>query len=89
MDQIKIETLGLTELAQILKKSRRTLQNDLTRAPDRLPPQVRRVGRQPLWLVDDVKNWLQQPNSTPLEIKEKPRRGRPRKALKFARGGTI
>ena len=92
MSQVSsLETLGLTELAQILKKSRRTVQNDVTRAPDRLPPQTRRAGRQPLWLVDDVKNWLRQPNSTPTSVpafQEKARRGRPRK-LGISRGVAV
>ena len=90
MSHVSLETLGLTELAQILKKSRRTVQNDLTRAPDRLPPQTRRVGRQPLWLVDDVKNWLQEPSSIVIPILQKEvRRGRPRKKLEIARGGSV
>jgi hypothetical protein len=76
MDQII--TLGLTELAQILKKSRRSVGNDVSRAPWRLPPPIRRCGKQPLWLFDDVKKWLSEPDQPqPDALKKGP--GRPKK----------
>jgi hypothetical protein len=78
----QIQTLGLTELAQILKKSRRSVGNDVSRAPWRLPPQLRRCGKQPLWSAQVVKEWLHEPHGhlgKPAFPEETKRPGRPKK----------
>jgi hypothetical protein len=77
----QIQTLGLSELALILKKTRRSVGNDVTRAPWRLPPQARRCGKQPLWLFDEVQKWLMQPAEPPPQPlkNELKRPGRPKK----------
>jgi len=69
--------VGLDGLSVLLHRDRATLIADRCRAPDRVPPAYRVAGtRQPLWLVEDVLQWLRQhPEDEAL-----PRRpGRPKK----------
>lgn len=76
MDQIK--TLGVAEMAVILKLSPATIQLDLSRAPHKLPPRISRPGR-PIWLADTVYKWLsEEPMAKQKQLKK---RGRPPKIL--------
>jgi predicted DNA-binding transcriptional regulator AlpA len=54
---LPIDTIGAAELAKILQQSERTVVNNMTRAPQFLPP-FRRVGRRAVWIKDDVLDWL-------------------------------
>ena len=71
--------LGYQELAILLHRSVGSLQADLCRKPDSLPPHVRVQGtRQPLWLLSTVLTWLSDREDRP---EDAPRRrpGRPKK----------
>lgn len=70
-------------LARLLHRDRATLVADRCRAPHRVPPAYRVPGtRQPLWLVDDVLQWLREHREYEVET---PRPGRPRKAEQVRR----
>lgn len=76
------QTLDAAQLAVILHRTRRTVILDLTRAPDRLPRPARRVGKQPIWILNDVFNWLRQETQPEPEELQKPPKscpGRPSK----------
>lgn len=54
-----METLGIKDLADILKKSRYSIATDVTKAPHKLPPRLLLPGnRRVLWLRSDVEKWL-------------------------------
>lgn len=54
-----METLGIDELAGILKKSRYSVATDVTKAPHKLPPRLMLPGnRRVLWLKSDVEKWI-------------------------------
>lgn len=54
------ETLGVSELAELLHKSEKTIKKDSSVAPWRLPPRVRIPGsRKCVWLRSTVVDWLQ------------------------------
>jgi predicted DNA-binding transcriptional regulator AlpA len=54
-----METLGIKDLAEILKKSRYSIATDVTKAPHKLPPRLMLPGnRRVLWLRSDVEKWL-------------------------------
>lgn len=53
--------LGVVEVAFLLKKSPATVYADRSRSPHLLPPDCTPPGsRQPIWLLQDVLNWLAQ-----------------------------
>lgn len=88
--------IGVSELAELLKKSPAAILADRSRAPHRLPPSCNPPGtRRPLWILEDVISWLQQyqqPAAAPAPspaTAPTPRRGRPTKAeqVKAARLG--
>jgi hypothetical protein len=70
-------------LAWLLHRDRATLVADRCRAPDRLPPAYRVPGtRQPLWLLEEVLQWLRQ---HPEYEGKPPHVGRPPKAEQVRR----
>lgn len=55
-----IRTLTVHDLATILKKSHRTICNDVYRAPHRLPPRLNFGEKGPLlWRYETVIAWLE------------------------------
>lgn len=85
--------LGVEELSQLIKKSPAAIIADRSRAPYRLPPSCEPPeSRQPLWLLDDVLDWLRHyqrvavpPPAAPATPAAPRRRGRPTKAEAAAR----
>lgn len=54
-----METLGIKEMAEILKKSRYSIATDVTKSPHKLPPRLMLPGnRRVLWLKSDVEKWI-------------------------------
>lgn len=86
------QVIGLDELSQLLHKNAATIIADRSRAPYRVPPSCEPPGsRTPLWIVEDVLNWLRSyqrpatlapaPTAPRAEATDQPRkRGRPSKA---------
>ena len=65
MQEIKITelppTLGVVELAQLLRLSEKTIRADLSRSPDSLPPPMRRRNQQRsnlVWMTAEVLAWM-------------------------------
>lgn len=70
MNSVNINTAGNTagntanvidvsDLSRVLRKSVSSILADRSRAPHRLPPACTPPGtRQPLWILDDVLDWL-------------------------------
>ena len=55
------KTLTVEDLAAVLHKDVATVAADVSRAPERLPPRLVIPGqKKPLWLEDDVVEWLRQ-----------------------------
>ena len=55
----ELHTLTIEDLAHILKKSVRTIKNDVSRAPERLPPRLKIPGSDKvLWRANTVRDWL-------------------------------
>lgn len=55
-----LRTLTVEDLAQVLRKSVASIQSDLVRNPECLPPVVRIKGsKRLLWREVDVKSWLE------------------------------
>ena len=55
------ETLGIEELARILRKAPETVRVDVSRKPHTLPPRLKIPdSKRVLWLRSDVKNWLRE-----------------------------
>ncbi len=51
--------LDVSDLAKLLHKTKRTVEVDVTRRPESLPPRLRLPGsRKVLWLESDVHQWL-------------------------------
>lgn len=86
---------GVETLSALLKKSPASIFADRSRAPHRIPPSCEPPGTQkPLWLLEDVLNWLRQHQRPAAQSTAKPggapaapapRRGRPTKAEQIAR----
>lgn len=82
---MELKTLDAEDLARVLRKTRRVVMRDRRTHPERLPPEARRVGREPLWIESDVEAWLRGeslPNpaeATEPATVEVRRRGRPRR----------
>lgn len=83
--------IGVAELSQLLRKSPGAIFADRTRAPHLLPPSCEPTGsKQPLWLLEDVLDWLRgfrrpaarAPEPEPMPARH---RGRPTKVEQFAR----
>lgn len=54
-----IETVDLAGMAEILKRSKRSVASDASKNPHKLPPRLRLPGsRKVLWLKTDVEKWL-------------------------------
>lgn len=54
-----LETIGIQELALLLKRSVSTVAAEVSKAPHKLPPRLRLPGsRKVLWLVSDVEKWI-------------------------------
>ena len=82
--------VGYDGLSQLLCRSVVSLQADRCRAPESVPPACTPPGtRNPLWLTADVLAWLSQFRAAPVvSPAQKPKRGRPTKALEIARRNT-
>lgn len=75
--------LDLDDLARLLHRDRNTIKADRCRAPDRVPPAFKVPGtKEPLWLLDDVLDWLRQ---HPESASGKHQIGRPTKADQIRR----
>ncbi len=60
------QTIGVHELAVILQRAVATVKTDVSRRPETLPPRLEIPGtRTPLWLLSDVKAWLEQHRTAP------------------------
>ena len=82
--------LGVSELSELLHKTPLTILADRSRAPHRVPPSCEPPGsRQPLWILEDVLQWLrsyQRPATPPPAPAPTPRHvGRPTKVEQVAR----
>jgi predicted DNA-binding transcriptional regulator AlpA len=54
-----LETIGIEEIAKILRKAPETVRVDVTRKPETLPPRLNIPGsKRVLWLRSDVNDWL-------------------------------
>ncbi|GEM_PF-1856412 len=75
--------LDLDELARVLHRDRETIKADRCRAPQRVPPAYKIPGtKEPLWLLDEVLEWLRQhPEHATAPVKP----GRPTKAEQIHR----
>ena len=90
-----VQTLGVDELSTIVRQSRSVVLRTLRLHPDRLPLPARRVGRNYIWLSDQVESWLRagspttyQPSLSVPVPGRKRGRGRPRKELRqLSQGG--
>ena len=79
-----LQTLNSVGLGKILHKSHLTIEADLSRAPERLPPPIRRTaGGAALWLPLTVLEWLKEQEEEPRP--PRPKRGRPTKLEQEAR----
>lgn len=93
-----LPVLGVDELSKLIKKSPASIIADRSRAPYRLPPSCEPPeSRQPLWILDDVLDWLrryQRPSVPPPAAPatpDAPRRrgpGRPTKAEQARRAAA-
>lgn len=88
-DLSQVRTLGVDELSIILQQSRAVVLRTIRLNPDRLPRPARRVGRNYIWLPDQVESWLRagspaahQPSLGAPVHGQKRGRGRPRKELR-------
>ena len=91
-----VRTLGVDEISRIVRQSRSVVLRTLRTHPDRLPKPAKRVGRNYLWLPDEVESWLRAGRSSIIQTgpdtltpgQQKRSRGRPRKELRqLSRGG--
>src|SRR5579875_3128482 len=73
--------LDLDELARVLHRDRETIKADRCRAPQRVPPAYKIPGtKEPLWLLDEVLEWLRQhPEHATAPVKP----GRPTRPSRF------
>ena len=56
-----MKTLGPDDLAQLLRRTPKTIRSDANRRPQSLPPQLQIPGSRTLvWLEADVAQWLEQ-----------------------------
>ena len=54
-----MKTLSVTDIANLLHKTPRTIREDARRRPHSLPPRLRIPGSdRMLWLESDVEEWL-------------------------------
>lgn len=53
------KTIGVDEIAALLRKTPDTVRNDITRRPESIPPRLLIPGRL-LWLERDVIDWINQ-----------------------------
>lgn len=75
--------LNLDGLARLLHRDRATILADRCRAPERVPPAHKILGtKEPLWIRDEVMEWLRGHPDLPPTRSPTARRspGRPRKA---------
>lgn len=75
--------LDVDGLAQLLHRDRSTILADRCRAPERVPPAHKIRGtKEPLWIRDEVLEWLRGHPDSPSVTRSAARRspGRPRKA---------
>jgi hypothetical protein len=74
--------LNLDGLSLLLHRDRATIKADRCRAPHRVPPAHKAPGtKEPLWLLDEVLDWLRAHPDLPRTVATAPRRvGRPKKA---------
>lgn len=89
---LPVATIGVDELSIIVRQSRSVVLRTMRLNPERLPHPARRVGRNYIWLPDEVESWLRagsqaahQPSIAAPAPGQKRGRGRPRKEL--SRGG--
>jgi predicted DNA-binding transcriptional regulator AlpA len=55
------QTIGIAELAKILRRSEHTVRCDVTRRPETLPPRLSIPGtKRVVWLMRDVVAWIDQ-----------------------------
>jgi predicted DNA-binding transcriptional regulator AlpA len=56
---LEAKLLTVADLARLLHKAKRTIEVDVTRRPEALPPRLKIPGsRKVLWLESDVHRWL-------------------------------
>lgn len=67
-----VTTIGVEELASLIRRAVPSIKSDLIRKPESLPPRVKMPGsKKLLWLKTDVIEWLHQcreinqPKATP------------------------
>ena len=66
-----LKTLGITEIAAILRKSPKTVREDVSRRPEALPPRlVIPNSRSVVWRMVDVEAWLEARVQKPLGRKK-------------------
>ena len=89
-DLFQVRTLGVDEISHLVRQSRAVVLRTLRTHPDRLPKPAKRVGRNYLWLPDEVESWLRAGRSSIIQTgpdtltpgQQKRSRGRPRKELR-------
>lgn len=74
----ELRTIDVHGLAVVLHKTAATIRNDLSRAPQRLPPPVM-VGKKAIWLETSVVEWLRSQVLQRQAVQAPSRRGRPTK----------
>jgi len=63
----ELQTLGIPELAAILRKTQRTVREDVTRRPEALPPRLLIPNsRLVIWRMKEVEEWLEARVQKPL-----------------------
>lgn len=56
---MSIKTLGVEEMAVVLRRAVETIRSDASRRPETLPPRIIIPGTSKLlWLEDDVIEWM-------------------------------
>ena len=89
-DLFQVRTLGVDEISHLVRQSRAVVLRTLRTHPDRLPKPAKRVGRNYLWLPDEVESWLRAGRSSIIQTgpdtltpgQQRRGRGRPRKELR-------
>lgn len=89
-DLFSVRTLGVDEISHLVRQSRAVVLRTLRTHPDRLPRPAKRVGRNYLWLPDEVESWLRAGRSSIIQTgpdtltagQQRRGRGRPRKELR-------
>lgn len=73
-----LTTINSEQFAEILHITVETFYNRRSTAPESLPPPLDLPGKQPLWLYEDVLNWLRSRRPSHVDVPPPKKRGRPR-----------